>query len=196
MAGLLWIMQSGCSSRSGESFGNVPFHSRLPSQFLCRAPFPSPYSWCQSPLVVPTYSLVAWQPEAMGLTTAEQIREAQSHAFTFAQLLDYGPWVFGIGYSTFAGVVGSLFAVATVTCVFMVPNRFLALATPWVVNLAVYFLMAVLRVAPISPNAFFPFNLTQGPMWEPFVPLAGLACVAAALLLALFSRVRMWDSWQ
>lgn len=147
-------------------------------------------------LIVPTFRLIAWHPEVMGLSTVEQIREAQSHAFTFAQLLDYGHWVFGLSYSTFAGLAGALFTTATVACVFMVPNRFLALATPWVVNLAVYFLMAVLNLAPISPNAFFPFNLTQGPMWEPFVPLSALAGLVGALLLVLFNRARVWDAWQ
>ncbi|MFT3860334.1 hypothetical protein [Micropruina sp.] len=146
--------------------------------------------------IEPSLGIVALRPELSGLTTAAQIQAADLQAFTFSQLLAYGDVAFGLGYSLFTGATGALYSVITVSCLFMMTNRFLATATPWIVHVAVLFVMAVLNLAPVSPNAFFPFNLSQTSMSLPMIPLAVLAALAAVLVTVVHRRATSWESWQ
>lgn len=152
------------------------------------------FTW--SFLVEPLLGIVTPRPELSGLFTPEQVRVADLDAFTFSQLLGYGDAAFGVGYALFVGVVGALYSVVTLACLFMMTNRFLAMATPWIVHVSVYFVMAVLQLAPVSPNAFLPFNLSQTSMSVPLIPLTTLAAIAAILIVIVFGRERTLDSWQ
>jgi len=147
-------------------------------------------------VIEPRTGLVTFQPDLYGLVTPEQIHSAERGLFTFAQLLTFGDWTFGLGYSLFVGVAGALYSMVTTACLFIMTNRFLAMAVPWIVSVAVYFVMAVLDLALVSPNAFFPFNMTQASMALPMVPLGALAVTAGVLTWVVFAKARTWDSWQ
>ncbi|MDO5498147.1 MAG: hypothetical protein Q4F67_00525 [Propionibacteriaceae bacterium] len=150
------------------------------------------YLWAY--VAEPLLGLVTYRPGDMGLHTPAAVAADAAGAFTFSQLLPLGSWVFGIGYAVFLGLVGMLYSLATAACLIIMPNRFLALVTPWLVNEALTFAMAVVGLEAVSPNAFMPFNLTQLGLGTPFLPLVALVVATAALVAVVIRRRFTWDT--
>jgi ABC-type multidrug transport system fused ATPase/permease subunit len=128
--------------------------------------------------------------------TAAQLRDAELSAYIFSQLLAYGDWAYGLGYGLFVGVAGGLFSVVAACCLLMMNNRFLAIATPWIVYVVAYFVMAVFSLAAISPNVFFPFNLVQVELFKPMIPFAVLTGVTVILVGTVLRKATSWESCQ
>jgi hypothetical protein len=89
-----------------------------------------------------------------------------------------------------------LYSLATAACLIIMPNRFLALVTPWLINEALTFVLAVVGLEAISPNAFLPFNLSQLSLGTPFLPLAALTAAVAVLIAVVFRQRYAWDTLQ
>jgi hypothetical protein len=112
---------------------------------------------------------------------------------TFSQLLTIGPWAYGIGYSLVLGLNGAIYASLGFLLLFLIPNRFVAIALPFVGYNIVTFVLAVLGIPQFSPAMVFPFNLIQFPMWAPFVPFTVLAVLALALAVYIQRNTHRLD---
>jgi hypothetical protein len=115
-----------------------------------------------------------------GLTPSE-LEAYPSTVHTFSQLLAVGPWAYGVGYSLVLGLNGAIYASLGFLLLFLVPNRFVAIAIPFVGYNILNFGFAVLGIPQFSPAMAFPFNLIQFPLWVPFVPFMVLTVITVAL---------------
>jgi len=112
---------------------------------------------------------------------------------TFSQLLAIGPWAYGVGYSMVLGLNGSIYASLGFVLLFLISNRFVAIAIPFVGYNIANFVFGVLAIPQFSPAIVFPFNLIQFPMWVPFVPFTILAFVALALAVYVHRNTHRLD---
>lgn len=131
-----------------------------------------PFVWAY--LLEPAFGLITYYTDTLNPAASAQ------DATTFSQLLAYGPWVYGLGFSVWLGLNGALYATIGFLLLFFIPNRFLAMSVPFVAVNVVGFVMAVLQVPQFAPGSVMPFNLIQFPIWVPFVPFTVLAALAAA----------------
>jgi hypothetical protein len=147
-----------------------------------------PFIWAY--LLEPAFGLVTYRtegldPEAAALT-----------ATTFSQLLAYGTWVYGVGFSLWLGLNGALYATIGFFLLFFIANRFVAISVPFVAVIVVGFFMAVLQVPQFAPGSVMPFNLIQFPIWVPFVPFTVLAALAATAALYVHRNTHRMDVLQ
>ncbi len=112
---------------------------------------------------------------------------------TFSQLLAIGPWAYGVGYSLVLGLNGAIYASLGFLLLFLIPNRFVAIAIPFVGYNIFNFVFGVLAIPQFSPAIVFPFNLTQFPMWVPFVPFTVLIVVALGLAVYVHRNTHRLD---
>ncbi|MDN5725229.1 MAG: hypothetical protein L0G99_04755 [Propionibacteriales bacterium] len=137
-----------------------------------------------------------FQPEVYGLTTPEQIFEAERTYVTFSQLLVAGPWAYGTVYSLWLGLNAAVYSCLALSCCLLVRNRLLGLALPWVATFVAAFAMAVMGLAAISPDTIFPFNLEQLPLWYPLVPFVAAVVVSGLAATVVLKRVDTLDKLQ
>jgi hypothetical protein len=147
-----------------------------------------PFVWAY--LLEPALGLITYNTEALDPAASAQ------NLTTFSQLLAYGPWAYGLGFSVWLGLNGALYATIGFLLLFFIPNRFVAMSVPFLAVNIVGFVMAVLQVPQFAPGSVIPFNLIQFPIWVPFVPFAVLAAMAAAAALYVHRNTHRLDVLQ
>ncbi len=150
-----------------------------------------PFLWAF--VVEPSVGVInPYRQTMVGLSPAE-LEAYPATVNTFSQLLSIGPWAYGLGYSLWLGMNGALYASIGFLLLLVVPNRFVALSIPFIGYHIANFVFAVLTIPQYSPAIVFPFNLTQFPLWVPFVPFTVLAVLALSLALYVRRRTRELD---
>lgn len=138
-----------------------------------------PFLWAF--VIEPSVGVIGpWRPTIAGLSEAG-LAAYPSTVHTFSQLLTIGPWAYGLGYSLWLGLNGALYASIGFLLLLVIPNRFIALSVPFIGYHIANFVFAVATIPQFSPAMVFPFNLTQFPLWVPFVPFTALSLLTLAL---------------
>jgi hypothetical protein len=150
-----------------------------------------PFLWAF--VVEPAIGVIGpFRPTMAGLSPAELVAYPAS-VHTFSQLLSFGPWAYGLGYSAWLGLNGALYASIGFQLLFVVPNRFIALSIPFIGYHILNFVFAVLAIPEFSPAMVFPFNLVQFPIWTAFVPFTVLALLTASLAFYVGRHTKRLD---
>lgn len=130
---------------------------------------------------------------APGLITPMEAGEtfsSPSQRYRFAGLLNVHPLVFGLFLAGWIGVNAAAFAAAGFAALVWIPNRFVALAVPFIAYWGLTVPPAVLGQESFAASpAIFPFSLDQVPAWEAVPQLVVVSSgTVAALLLAHLRR--------
>ena len=138
--------------------------------------------------VVPRADLVTFRPESMlnypdgSAFSPAQVRAGDLANNTWSFLYAAGWPVYAFVYAGFVGISAALWATAGFAAVLLVPNRYLALALPFLAINLIDFPVQVAGMAQLSPLiSVFPFNITAQPLWTTFVPFTVLALVVVGL---------------
>jgi hypothetical protein len=150
-----------------------------------------PFLWAF--VVEPAIGVIGpFRPTVAGLSPTE-LEAYPASVYTFSQLLSFGPWAYGLGYSLWLGLNGALYASIGFLLLFVIPNRFIALSIPFIGYHILNFVFAVLGIPQFSPTMVFPFNLVQFPIWVAFVPFSIMALLAASLAFYVGQRTQRLD---
>lgn len=132
------------------------------------------------PFLVALIPGTVYRPEVDGLRTAEDVAEAQAAYATFSELTRISSWLYVLVFSLWLATNAAVYASLALSSCLLLNNRLAGLTLPWVLTVLVSFACAFLGLERFSPDTILPFNVTQLPAWQPFVPFAVASLLAAA----------------
>jgi len=116
--------------------------------------------------IQPKLGLVEFHPEILHLTTSHELLEFNMQRYTFTQLLEYNPIIYGIVYSFWVGLMASFFATLGFFTVLISKNKLIGMALPiifYIIGTFISNLFDVLEPFGMA-NAVFPFSSSQYPI--------------------------------
>lgn len=101
---------------------------------------------------------------------------------TFEQFLFLGTFLYGIIYSLWVGLNGSMYATMALLFLMILEKPFIALSIPFIYYLMTNYIIQVLGLDRFSPaSTIFPFSMDQQPLWTVFVPFSILFLILVIL---------------
>lgn len=134
-------------------------------------------------VVIPYFGWVKLEPFGTVLRSGMTPEQEQIGRYGMTQLLEYGPWVYGIAYSCWVGINAAVYAALAFGLLILLNRSFIALALPFLLYTVGSFLMPDRRLYFFY--SVFPFGSIQQPIWVMTIPLIFILLICAALLLVI-----------
>ncbi|NWN86892.1 MAG: hypothetical protein HLX47_13575 [Staphylococcus sp.] len=116
--------------------------------------------------IQPKLEFVEFFPEIHSLTTSQELLEFNIQRYTFTQLLEYNPLIFGIVFSFWVGLMASSYATIGFFSVLIFNNKLIGMSFPilfYIIGSFLFNLLAILEPFGMA-NAVFPFSSSQYPI--------------------------------
>ncbi|KXH83746.1 hypothetical protein [Sporosarcina sp. HYO08] len=116
--------------------------------------------------IQPVLGIIQFFPEIHYLTTLQELLEFNIQRYTFTQLLEYNPMIFGIVFSFWVGLMASSYATIGFFTVLLFKNKLIGMSIPilfYIIGAFVFNLFDILEPFGMA-NAVFPFSSSQYPI--------------------------------
>ncbi|OWA36923.1 hypothetical protein B9G55_02265 [Saccharibacillus sp. O16] len=137
--------------------------------------------------LIPHYGWIKLAPYGMVLPQGMTLEQEQMERYTMTQLLEYGPWVYGIAYACWVSLNAAVYSALAFVLLLILNRSFIALALPFLLYTVGSFLVPDRRFYFFY--SVFPFGSVQQPIWVLMVPFAFLLllCTVGLLYVRTFS---------
>lgn len=127
-------------------------------------------------------------PVGYNLTAADVVQDSW-HRVTYSQLLQLGPWIYGLAYAAWVGFCAANYAALGMACLLIVRVRVLAMAIPFLLFFG-QTAAAQLVAQPTWALSFsmIPWGYVQFPIVVGLAPTGILAILTCALWVLLLRR--------
>ncbi|GEM_PF-3254623 len=131
--------------------------------------------------IVPRYGWIKLDSYGMVLPKGMTPEQERIGRYTMTQLLEYGPWVYGIAYACWVSLNAVIYSALGFVLLLLVNRPFIALALPFLLYTVGSFLIPDRRFYFFY--SVFPFGSIQQPIWVLTIPFALLLLLCTAGLL-------------
>lgn len=128
-------------------------------------------------------------PHDYGFTAASAVTDSYTRT-TYSQLLQVGPWAYGIFYSVWLGLCAATYAAIGMAALMVIRRRPVALAVPFMLFFVQSAAFALLGLPGLALNAsMFPFGLSQEAILVGVAPTAVVMASTVVVWLLLLRRL-------
>lgn len=114
-----------------------------------------------------------------------EIPESVSSRYRFTELMAISPLLYGAFISLWTGLNAAAYAALGFAALVWIPNRFVALAIPFIVYWAATIVPALFGLESYAAaHSVFSFSIIQVPWWQAIPHLIAIACFASIGLFA------------
>lgn len=146
--------------------------------------------------VLPELGLVEFaDPSWLNGFTRAELEHAMHQRYSFAWLLAYGDFVYGLGLSLWVGAATAVYAALAQVLVIVVRRRLLGLLLPFAIATAQTVVVALLGIPEFGLwYVVFPFGLAASPVLVTVSPIVALALLAGALWMWVLRRPERFET--